>query len=163
MTFNMDIETADGEVVAGYTSVTSHGRAGMECFAFSQGIESIREKGTGRSTGRRNMKAIKATKRIDKATPVLSRILCNNEKIKVKWSFYKSNEDGTGTTDHFFTVTIEGARIASQEIISRDASDEAFHAQPMMEELSFVYRTITWEDVEGGTMHTDSWDVDAKQ
>jgi type VI secretion system secreted protein Hcp len=157
MTFNMDIETAGGEVVEGFTSVTSHDRAGMECFSFYQGIESQREKGTGFSTGRRNAKPVEVKKRVCKATPVLSRILCNNEAITVTFRFFQSNIEGTGVTDNFFNITLEGARICSQDIVSGDASDPEFHDKPMVECLKFVYERITWEDLLFSKIHSDEW------
>ena len=157
MTFNMDIETAGGETVAGFTSVSSHDRAGMECFSFSSGLESQREKGTGYATGRRVAQPVEVTKRVCKATPVLSRIMCNNEAIKVTLRFFQSDVEGTGVTNNFFDVTLEGARISSQKLLSNDASDPEFHAQPMRESLQFVYERITWEDKLASTIHSDEW------
>ena len=71
--------------------------------------------------------------------------------------FFRPNPTGDGTTEQFYTVEIKEGNIAS----IRDVIPSTIHAssagEPPMEEVTFVFRTITWRFENGGVEHTDSW------
>ncbi|MCA9663892.1 MAG: type VI secretion system tube protein Hcp, partial [Myxococcales bacterium] len=61
-----------------------------------------------------------------------------------------------GTTEHFFTLEVSEARLASYRLLSPDASDRD-NNDPPMEEVGFVFHNIRWCDEANHKEHADSW------
>lgn len=163
MSFKLEM-TCNGEAVKGYSSVVSHGREdSIEGLEFSTEIITAREKGSGLATGRREHKAARIVKRVDKASPILARAITNNELVTATLSFYQPSRDGDGTTVHFYTVELTEGRIAGLNQISSNAIDPATANLAMMEELFIVYGVIRWSEEIDSVEHIDDWKNDGRE
>ena len=149
---------SNGEDIQGESSQTSLGRENsIECVYFQDSVRTAREKGSGMATGRRTYEPIKFLKRIDKSSPLLARSLCNNEVIEGVFKFFRPNPAGDGTTEHFMTIEIAEGRIAGVTRTVQNTLDPASANEPPLEEVAFVFHTITWTYEPTGAMHTDTW------
>lgn len=149
---------ANGADIQGESSQTSLGRENsIECVYVDNEVITAREAGSARATGRRQYKPILIRKRIDKSTPLLLQALTRNEVIEGVFKFFRPNPTGDGTTEQFYTVEIAEGRVASYKMYSPDAIVPASSNLPAMEEVSFVFHTITWTYTNGGVTATDNW------
>ena len=148
----------NGKDVKGESTQSSMGRAdSIECITYEQSVSSAREAATGMVTGRRQFSPLKVTKRIDKSSPLLLKALSQNEKVEGVFKFFRPNPSGDGTTEQFYTAEIKEGNIASvKQLIAMTIKPETA-GEPPMEEITFVFRTITWTYTNGGVTHTDSW------
>lgn len=150
---------ANGEDIQGESSQVSLGREGsIECLSFRDSVRTAREAGSGVATGRRTYEPLVITKRIDKSSPLLAKALCDNMVIEGIFKFYRPNPTGDGTTEQFFTVEIRQGRVAFVNRTSPDSFDPASATRPPLEEVGFVFHTITWTYENGGVTHQDTWD-----
>lgn len=151
---------ANGTDIKGESSQVSLGRAdSIECVHFESGIKTAREAGSGLATGRRQHEPITFRKRIDKASPLIAKALCENQVIEGTFKFFRPNPTGDGTTEQFYTIQIKKGRIASQRHWLPDTISPASHLEPPMEEVAIVFHTIVWTYTNGGVTHEDSWDA----
>ncbi|AGC46059.1 hypothetical protein MYSTI_04769 [Myxococcus stipitatus DSM 14675] len=145
--------------VKGESTQTSLGREGsIECLSFEQSIITAREAGSGMATGRRQYEPLRIVKRIDKSSPLLAKALTKNEVIDGVFKFFRPNPTGDGTTEQFYTVEIKKGRVASLKQLVPDTFIPATSQQPPLEEVTFVFHTISWTYTNGGVTHEDSWD-----
>jgi type VI secretion system secreted protein Hcp len=150
---------ANGEDVKGESTMTSLGRGdSIECVSFGMGAHTTREAGSGRAVARRQYEPVVVRKRIDKASPLLAKALCNNEVIEGVFKFYRPNPLGDGTTEQFYTVEIKNARVSDIRIFNPDTIEPGSSSMPGMEEVSFHFGRIIWTITDGGISHEDSWD-----
>lgn len=153
---------ADGNDIQGDSTIESHGRKdSIECLSFKDAVRTAREKSSGMAVGRRTYEPVSFTKRIDKATPLLAKALCDNEEICATFKFYRPHPKGDGTTEQFFTVELTGGRIAYIERQSPDAIDPARSEKPPFEEVGLVFKRITWTYEPGSKVHSDDWSEQA--
>lgn len=149
---------ANGKAIQGESTQRSLGRENsIECLSFEQEVITAREAGTAMATGRRQYNPLVVQKRIDKSSPLLMKALCKNEVVEGEFKFFRPSPTGDGTTQQFYTVKVERARISSIKQLVTDTNS----AQPPLEEISFVFHTITWTYTDGGVEHTDRWDEQA--
>lgn len=148
---------SNGADIQGEPTLVTLGRANsIECIYFEDAVATSRQAGTGLATGRRTYEPIVFRKRIDKSTPLLAKSLANNEVVTGAFRFFRPNPVGDGTTEQFFTVEFGGGRIASIKRIAPIKLEPATMNQPVYEEVSIVFQTITWTYVNGGVTFTDS-------
>ena len=151
---------ASGAEIKGDSTQTSLGREGsIECVYYEQAVKTARESGSALATGRRQYEPLLIRKRIDKSTPLLAKALCNNQVIEGKFKFFRPNPNGDGTTEQFFTVEIKQGRISSQKQIVPDTIVPATSTEPPLEEVTFVFHSISWTITNGGITHDDTWDT----
>ncbi len=150
---------ANGSMIQGESS-----RGGddgpIECVYFQSSLTTTTNTKTGQQTGRRQHEPIVIRKRIDKSTPLIAKALCNNEVIDAEFKFFRPNSDGQD--ENFYTIEIGTGRIASFRELSPDnqaAVNGEFASILPMEEVSFVFHTITWTYTNGGIEHMDTWTV----
>ncbi|MDC0743496.1 Hcp family type VI secretion system effector [Polyangium mundeleinium] len=140
-------------------SVTQKGREGsIQVIAAMHEIVSPRDPASGRPTGKRVHKPFVVTKVLDRSSPLLYSVLCNNENIKsFELQFY--TPDKTGIEKQHYTVRLENANISS--IIFRMPSTRSKIASqlPEREEISFTYQKIVWTWNEGGISADDDWET----
>jgi len=153
---------ANGADIQGESTQTSLGRENsIECLYFESAVITAREAGSGMATGRRQYKPLMIRKRIDKSSPLIAKALCKNEVIDGVFKFFRPNPTGDGTTEQFYTVTIKKGRIASITQVSPDSFDPALSNRPEMEQVEFVFHTISWVYTNGGIEHEDTWSEQA--
>ncbi len=143
--------------INGESEVTSMDRAdAIECFYYESGISSDRNGGSASAVGKHVKTNIVIRKRLDKATGLLSKALCTDEKIDGVFKFYRTKRGGDGKVEMFFTIEMKDARIATQEILIANASSDAT-GHPPMEMLTFATPWIEWKFVDGGVGHIDDF------
>ena len=149
---------AGGSDIQGDSTQTSLGRENsIECLYYEQSVVTGREAGTGMATGRRQYPPLIIRKRIDKSSPLIAKALTENQVIEGEFKFFRPNPSGDGTTEQFYTVEIKQGRIASIKQISPDTIQPASSVEPAVEEVTFVFRTISWTYTNGGVTHEDTW------
>ncbi len=147
---------SSGEIKGEVTSIGMEDH--VEWFAFQHEINAPFDPNTGNPRGRRQQSPVIATKRIDRATPLLHDTLGKNGTIaKVEFLFHRPS--ATGTEEHYFTITLEEARVVSvrHEQLNNRYPDNM--PLDVSEHVSFTYDKITWEAVIAGTMAFDSWAI----
>ncbi|WP_164019425.1 type VI secretion system tube protein TssD [Pyxidicoccus trucidator] len=151
---------ANGTDITGESTQTSLGRAdSIECVYYDQKVFTAREAGSGLATGRRQYEGITFRKRIDKASPLLMKALCENQVIEATFKFFRPNPTGDGTTEQFYTTSIKKARVNSIKQYVPDSFVPASTNLPPMEEITLVFHTINWTITNGGVTHEDTWDT----
>jgi type VI secretion system secreted protein Hcp len=145
-------------------SVTQKGREGkIMVIAVSHEIVSPRDPASGLPTGKRMHKPFVITKELDKSSPLLYNVLCNNENVPEWelqfWTPQIKAATGTGAEVQHYTVKLKNANIAS--IAFRMANNK--HPDLMKfaeyEEVAFTYEQIDWTWNDGGLSATDSWEA----
>jgi len=138
----------NGTAIAGDTTVVSMGGVDVsdhiECIAFNHEVFV-----TGTSS-RRTHGPIKIVKRVDKSSPLLYMGFGQNQSAELTFRFFRLNPD-EGTTEHYYTITLQNARIAGIRHWFPNTTDPAGANLPQMEEVSFIYQTITITHEIGGT------------
>lgn len=151
---------ANGQDIKGESTQTSLGREGaIEAVYYEQKVFTARESGSGLAVGRRQYEGITLRKRIDKASPLLMKALCENTVIEATFKFFRPNPSGDGTTEQFYTTSIKKARINSIKQFVPDAFVPTSSNSPPMEEINLVFHTINWTYTNGGQTHEDTWDT----
>ena len=149
---------ANGKDVKGESTQTSLGRAdSIECISYEQGVVTAREATTGMVTGRRQYGPLSIRKRLDKASPLIMKALVENQKIDGTFKFFRPNPAGDGTTEQFFTVEIKNGHVSAIKQLLPNTIAAATSGEPPQEEVSFVFKDITWTYTQGGITHSDSW------
>lgn len=140
-------------------SVTQKGREGtIQVIAAMHEIVSPRDPASGRPTGKRVHKPFVITKLLDRSSPQLYSVLCNNENIR-SFELQFFTPDKNGIERQHFTVRLENANISS--IIFRMPNTRNRYAPqlPEREEVSFTYQKIVWIWNEGGITADDDWET----
>jgi type VI secretion system secreted protein Hcp len=148
------IGTKSGEVKGG---VKQHGHEDtLEVLAISHKVEVPRDAHTGQASGRRRHNPFVIVKALDKSSPLLFKMMCENEELKsVEIKINRVNPKGG--EELFFTYKLEGANIVDIETDMKSVKDKNFDYLPHMEHVSFSYSKITWTIEEGGIMASDDW------
>jgi type VI secretion system secreted protein Hcp len=124
--------------------------------SFSQEVKVPRDAYSGEAAGHRQNGPVHITKEIDKSTALLHQALFNNELLtEVVFTFYRVN--AAGVQEEFFVVTLEDAYVASIHDRLPDVLEPGNTRFPMVEDVTFVFRKITWEHKLASTMATDEW------
>lgn len=141
----------NGNDTPGESSVASLDRAGtIECSGFTYGVDCIPDEAFGSMKGKRQHRPVTITKRIDKTTPLLLKALCNNESVtKAVFRFFRPCTNRKAKEEHFYTIILKKAFISSIQQVSRDTILDGTSERPIMEEVSFVFREITWAYEDG--------------
>ena len=151
---------ANGTDIKGESTQTSLGRQdSIECVYYKQSVITAREAGSAMATGRRQYEPLLIRKRIDKSSPLLMKALCENTVIESTFKFFRPNPTGDGTTEQFYTVAFKQGRIASINQYVSDVIVPATSTEPPLEEVSFVFHTISWTYTNGGVTHEDTWNA----
>lgn len=149
---------ANGADVKGESTQESLGRKdSIECLFYEQKVITAREAGSGMATGRRQYEPLLVRKRIDKSSPLILKALVENAKIDATFKFFRPSPKGDGTTQQFYTVAIKDGRVASVKQLNPDTIVPATSTEPALEEVSFVFHTISWTFTDGGVSHQDTW------
>ena len=95
-------------------------------------------------------KPLSIIKFFDSTSPVLYDRLVSEKPLKnVTIKFYRISQ--TGFLEHYYTVSLENA-----VIVCINSYSEKYNRREI-EEVSFIYKTITWTHEIAGTSSSDSW------
>ncbi|MES2922905.1 MAG: type VI secretion system tube protein TssD [Verrucomicrobiota bacterium] len=125
--------------------------------AYQHEIVSPRDPVSGQATGRRQHKPFTIVKAIDPATPQLYQCLADNRSgMTVTLKFFKPATQG-GAGEEYYTIVLQGAAVASLRNWKPNTRDLSADRAGDLEEVSFVYTSITWTYTKGGITATDTW------
>lgn len=148
----------NGADIQGESTQHSMGRENsIECVYYRQSVVTAREAGSGMATGRRQYEPLLIRKRIDKSSPLIAKGLVENMVADGVLKFFRPNPVGDGTTEQFYTVEFKQGRVASQAQYVPDTIVPATATDPPLEEVTFVFHTISWTYTNGGVTHEDTW------
>jgi len=140
-------------------SCTQAGREdSMEIYGWSHEVISPRDAASGLPTGKRQHKPITITKAVDKASPLLTNVLVNNENI-TEWHLKCWRPSKTGSEEQFYTIDLVNGNIsgARTEQLNNKYPENMTHE--IREHISFTYQKITWTWVDGGVTAEDDWET----
>lgn len=145
-------------------SITQKGRENsIGVIAVSHQIVSPRDPQSGLPTGQRQHKAWVFTKELDKSTPILYGILCNNENISSAtfkfWAPQLKAGSGVGSEVQHFTVKLTNANIASIDFRQPNIRHPDLAKFAEYEEVALTYQKIEWTWNDGGIMAMDDWEA----
>jgi type VI secretion system secreted protein Hcp len=133
-------------------------KGSIEIDAFDHEIMSPRDIASGAATGKRQHKPIKITKEIDKASPLLLKVLCTNEHLtEVVFFFWRPDPSGTGEEEQYYTIKLTKATISSMRTFFPHTRIKENDVLKHMEEVSFIYQKIEWTITAGGITGEDDW------
>lgn len=142
--------------------ITGSGKDGsIEGLAMEHEIVSPRDAASGLPTGRRQHKPLTIVKPIDKATPLLMKLLTNNESATVTLKFFRADSStvgGGGKPEQYYTITLTNAAVSSIRDWKPNTRDVSADRAGDLEEISFTYQKITWTWTDGGITHEDDWE-----
>ncbi len=124
--------------------------------AFKHNVMIPRDPRSGQPTGQRVHQPMTVTKIFDKASPLLYNALCSGElltTVEIKW--YRTAP--SGVQEHYFTIKMEDAIIVDIQGYMPNCQDPANDAFTHLEDISFSYRSITWNHEVAGTSGSDDW------
>jgi type VI secretion system secreted protein Hcp len=144
-------------------SVTQKGREdSIMVIAVSHEIVSPRDSASGLPTGKRMHKPLVITKELDKASPLLYNVLCNNEnitKFELKfWAPQTKAGAGVGTEVQRYTIKLTNANIASIDFRMLNNKNPDLMKYAEYEEIAFTYQKIEWTWMDGGITADDDWE-----
>ena len=162
----LSIEDAEGTMLtAGASSKESIGaffKAQHEdeilVFGFDHLVSVPTDRRTGQVTGNRKHEHLVITKLIDKSSPLLFAALTRPVELKCKLEFFRSSDTGGGGEPvHYYTITLEEAKIVSMETTSPNAMNPENDHYMAYEKVTLTYGTISWEHEVCSTNATDNW------
>jgi len=148
-----------GEIVGGSTQAGREGQ--MEIVEYGHSISQAIDNASGLPSGKRQHRAIRVTKEIDRATPILMNAMTINETLtNVTIRFWRPSK--TGQEEQFFTVELLNAHIVNITHSNKtyDLDDWGTGvAAPANETLTITYQKIIWTWEDGGITAEDDWAV----
>jgi type VI secretion system secreted protein Hcp len=129
-------------------SVTQMGREGtIEVIAFEHQVKADpRTKQHGLFT---------ITKAFDKSSPILAKLLTTQEGI-LEFELQLWKPAATGKEINYYTIKLTNARVAQINFKQLNNRNPELMKFDHLEEVSFVYESITWTFNDGGISHTDT-------
>lgn len=113
---------------------------------------------TGQVTGTRKHEYLRVTKLIDKSSPLLLQCVSAPSELEVELLFYRTpDETSGGEPVHYYTITLQRAKIVSIETVSPNIMDTSFEEYMPYEEVTFTYGQIQADHVICGTNAIDDW------
>ena len=126
------------------------------CQALNHEVYIPRDIQTGLPTGKRVHNALTVTKVFDRASPLLFQALTSGEQMTdVTLDFYKVDEYGKEKL--YYKIKLEKAIIVSIKPWIPNALDPTRDKFTHMEDVSFTYSKIIWNNIEKNTESQDSW------
>ena len=119
-------------------------------------ISSPRDAASGRATGKRTHGRLVITKELDQSTPLLYNALVNNETL-TEWELQFWRGTAVGAEEHYYTIKLTDASVASIEFVQPNARDPELAKTPEYETVAFIYQKIEWTWVKGGITAVDDW------
>lgn len=140
-------------------SVTQKGREGkIMVIAVSHDVVSPRDAATGQATGKRQHRPLIITKEVDRASPLLSSALVNNETLtEFELQFFQATP--SGTERNHYTIRLINANVASIGLRMANNKDPATMKFAEYEEIAFTYQRIEWIWNDGGVTSMDDWET----
>lgn len=108
---------------------------------YKQLVDIPTDERSGEITGSVTHHYLKVKKFIDKASPLLINSFITNDDLEVELSFYRNSTE-SGTSEHFYTISLEEASIVEVKLVSPDITE--YEEIIPYEEITFAYKKIEW-------------------
>lgn len=146
--------TIKGKVVKGTSKLQDDS---VEVLKLLYSVDRALEALSGKPTDERVHQPVVITKRIDEITPNLLQALVGHEKVdSVRFDFYHPDPNGGGGNVCFYKITLNNANVATVKQHSADANVVADVGTPPLEDISFVFDEILWEN-DANAKSSDKW------
>ena len=140
-------------------SVTQKGREDkILVFSVMHEIVCPRDPASGLPTGKRMHKPFMILKELDRATPLLYSVLCNNENL-VSWELQFWQPSPTGVERQHYTVKLTNANICSIHLKMPNNRSPKLGRFTEYEEVCFTYERIEWTWNDGNLSASDDWEA----
>ena len=159
MMVHLEIEGATSGKISEKCSLKKGREDTVEVYELDQELEIPAHGSDGRAGGHRVHKPLVFFKAIDRSSPLLANSLASNEKLTLTFRFYRSNPDGDGKEEQFYTIKIEDARLCSYKGRLPNVRDRAQSDLPPMERLEVIFGKITNTFERDGVIFTDDWNA----
>lgn len=150
---------ANGTAIEGEPSINSIAGEDVsrliEVMSYQEGVKTAISSKNTIMMGRREYSPIVFTKRIDKASPLISKALALNEEIEAVFRFYETDQDGTERQK--FEVRLLRGRIVTVERTVSVGFNQASPNVPSVETVGIVFAQIEWEDLVENVSFIDNW------
>lgn len=131
----------------------------IRILGFSHEISSPRDAASGLPTGKRMHRPFTIIKEIDCSTPLLHKLLVNNENIQ-QWELMSFRMTSKGKREKYYAVNLFNASVigVNTEVIRNERTGDEPHQ--MIETVSFSYRKINWTyfGADGPVIAEDDWE-----
>lgn len=140
-------------------SVTQKGREGkIMVIAVDHELSSPRDPSSGLPTGKVMHRPIRITKELDKSSPLLYRVLTDNENLTT-WELQFWKPSPTGVEVQHYTMRLTNANIANIEFHMPNNKNPDLMNYAEFEEVSFTYQRVEWTWTEGGITTYADWET----
>jgi type VI secretion system secreted protein Hcp len=147
-----------GKVLGSVTQAGEGRKDAVMVIAVSHEVISPRDAASGLPTGKRMHKPFVITKELDKASPLLYKILATNENITAfSVDFYRP--DKSGHEAKAYTVKLTNANIASIDFRMANNKHPDLMKFAEYEEVAFTYQKIEWTWHAGNITADDDWET----
>jgi type VI secretion system secreted protein Hcp len=140
-------------------SVTQKGREGkILVMGAMHEIVAPRDPASGLPTGKRMHKPFTILKELDRSSPLLFSVLCNNENISsFELQFWQPSP--TGAERQHYTVRLTNANISAIHFKMPNNRSMKLARLTEYEEVSFTYQRIEWIWNDGHLIASDDWET----
>lgn len=128
----------------------------FEVLSYNHEVTVPFESRTGMVSGKRVHHPVVLTIPISEAEPKLAKALTTAEHLTVEIKFFRPHPDGGASEQQFYTVKLENAKLTGMAPYMPNVAEKAPGGFGHLEQLSFIYDTITW-GITGGGEHIDKW------
>lgn len=154
--FYVYIEGDSQGIIQGCVSNPPSGAGTIQGYQYSHSLYNPTTQ-QGQITGMRVHSPVVIVKEVDNSTPNLYQALVTAENLRdVIIRFYRNSTGGQ--LQNYYTVHLESATIISIREFMPNSLNPATY-QPIMDEVAFIYRKITWIWEDTGVEFTDNWDI----
>lgn len=131
----------------------------IRVIGFRHEISSPRDAASGLPTGKRMHRPVTIIKDIDCSTPLLHKLLVNNENIP-QWELMFFRMSSKGKRENYYTIQLFNASVASLHTDVVQNEHTGGRSLPLIEKVSFSYRKIKWIyfDADGPVIAEDDWE-----
>ena len=141
-------------------SVLAPGLEGsIKVLGFRHEMSSPRDAVSGLPTGKRVHRPVTIIKEIDCSTPLLHKLLVNNENIQ-QWELMFFRMSSKGKRENYYTIKLFNASVVGVNTDPMQNEHTGGMSLQLVETVSFSYRKISWTyfDADGPIIAEDDWE-----
>ncbi|HEY1997291.1 type VI secretion system tube protein TssD [Paraburkholderia sp.] len=147
----------DGTLIRGSSAVI--GREGsIEILSLAHGMHAPADRHTGKLMGGRSHRPLTIEKEIDKASPVLYRVLARGmtlQSAELKW--YRINEGGW--EEEYFNMLMRNVKVVSVSPRVPNIKEQINAHRNHFEVVELAYEEIQWSYLDGNLIFKDAWNL----
>lgn len=144
----------DGLIEGDSSITTRDGRRTIEFHSFSCSLEALFDPMRLKPDSRLQYHAVEIIKRVDQASPLLTYALGNKQIVDTaRFTFFRPSPSLDGPDERYFTIELHEGRVVKVKQSSTDGlvGEAEDSDRPMLEEVSFTFKQISWTHEAAGT------------